>query len=105
MLLPSIVDYQHPKYENFTYAIPSRVTYEPVPADAIGSIAWVEGIRESRLCVIIALANGGRWVALVDTEGGFIRCSHRKVNFLGPTRFRALAAIELRKRGLPVARR
>ena len=105
MLHPSIVHFQHPKYENFNYAIPSRVMCEPVPPYAIGSIAWVEGIRESRLCVIVALAKGGMHVALVDTEGGFIRCVCRKVKLLGPTRFRELAAIELRKRGLPVARR
>ena len=105
MLHPSLVHYQHPKYENFTYAIPFRVMCEPVPMSAIGSIAWVEGIRESRLCVIVALARGGQHVALVDTEGGFIRCSCRKVKLLGPTRFRELAAIELRKLGLPVARR
>ena len=104
MLHPSIVYYQHPKFEDYCPAIPAMVMCDPVPAHAIGSIAWVQGERACRLCVIVALARGGRHIALVDSEGTLIRCSYRRLWLLGPTRWRTLAAAALRRRGLPVAR-
>jgi hypothetical protein len=101
MLLPLRCHYQHPKLPHIGH-IPATVRYDPVPPSAIGSIVWVDGVHQARLAVVVALAKGGRWVALVDCEGGFIRCRHTQLHFLGPTPFRTWAARHLRQLGLPV---
>ena len=73
-----------------------------LPASCIGSLVWIEGIRECRLSVIVALSHGGRHYAAVDAEGGFTRGRSDRLHFVCPGRFRTRMAQLLRRHGLPV---
>jgi hypothetical protein len=72
------------------------------PLSCTGSLVWVEELRACRLAVVVAVANGGRWVAAVDTEGGFIRCRVDRLHFVCPGPFRTRMAQHLKALGLPV---
>jgi hypothetical protein len=83
--------------------IPATVRIDRyAPLGCIGSLVWVEGLRECRLAVVVAVANGGRWVAAVDTEGGFISCRVDRLHFVCPGPFRTRMAQQFKALGLPV---
>ena len=83
--------------------IPATIRiHSHLPATCIGSLVWIEGIRECRLSVIVALSHGGRHYAAVDTEGGFTRGRSDRLHFVCPGRFRTRMAQLLRQHGLPV---
>ena len=63
--------------------------YDPCPLNAAGSPVWVHGATASAIGFIVAVSPDGRRLTVVGPAGWEATVSYKKVNFLGPTPYRA----------------